>query len=134
MRNIAAGCISYANTHNGNYPASMEELLTSTETQSQVFVCPASKDLPAEGTPQQQAAAFSAGGHLSYIYLGKGLNSNTPADTVIAYEPLSNHKTGINVLFNDYHVTWLNAADAQKLINSIVPGKPTVWQLPASEP
>jgi hypothetical protein len=129
LKNIAAGMITYSNTHNGAYPTSLGEELVETQMPSQIFVCPASNDMPATGTPQQQAASFSTPGTCSYIYLGKGLNSNASEDTVIAYEPLSNHKTGINVAFNDFHVQWLNATDAQKLINSIVPGKPVYWPL-----
>ena len=45
----------------------------------------------------------------SYIYLGKGMNARTvSADTVVAYEPLSNHENdGSNVLFGDGRVKFI---------------------------
>ena len=131
LKCIAAACIVYANTHQGHYPGSMAELLSSSGMTSAVVICPSSSDAPAAGTQAQQISAFSLPGHCSYIYLGKGLTSDSPSETVLAYEPLSNHgNSGMNVLFNDYHVQWMAAAEANKLIGSIVLGKPTVWPPP----
>jgi hypothetical protein len=36
-------------------------------------------------------------------------------------------------LFNDYHVSWLPAAEAKKFIGAIVPGKPMVWPVKAGK-
>lgn len=113
LHNIAAACVVYANSHGGAYPDSINTLVQSSGLSSYALNCPASDDAP---------------GKCSYVYLGATLNSLSPSNSVVAYEPLSNHQNrGIHVLLNDYSVQWLNAADAQKLIDSIVPGKPTLW-------
>ncbi len=120
--------IEYANKHNGRYPDTMEELLASTGMTAQMFICPDSHDTRATGTIEQQTATLMAGGHCSYVYLGKGLTSDAPAEVVLVYEPLSNHfNKGMNVLFGDFHVQFIPATQAQAMLKSIVPGKPLVW-------
>jgi prepilin-type processing-associated H-X9-DG protein len=48
-------------------------------------------------------------------------------------EPISNHSDGINVLFADAHVDWLDLDEAKKLIaNSIGAKTPLRW--PATQP
>jgi hypothetical protein len=112
LKNIAGACVTYSNTHNGAYPADFANMMASSGMTSSFFICPDSNDTPATGTPAQQAAALTpGGGHLSYVWLGKGVTSDSPTDTVLVYEPLSNHQQkGMNVLFNDYSVRWLSAA------------------------
>jgi prepilin-type processing-associated H-X9-DG protein len=63
-------------------------------------------------------ALFNYPGHCSYIYLGKGLNDRTvAADTVVLYEPLTNHQgDGMHVLFGDFHVEWVPASIAQTIL------------------
>ena len=54
---------------------------------------------------------MTSSGHLSYIYLGKEMNTKTISpDTIVAYEPLSNHGDGSNVLFGDGHVEFVSPA------------------------
>jgi hypothetical protein len=118
LKNIAAACIQYSNMNAGAYPDSTNTLLSKTGMSNQILVCPASNDVP---------------GQCSYVYLGGTLTSYSPPNTVLAYEPLTNHHNmGMHVLFNDYSVQWLKASDAQKLINSIVPGQPVVWTPPSA--
>ena len=60
-------------------------------------------------------------GHVSYIYLGKGLSAESATEgTVLLYEPLSNHTgDGMNVLFADFHVEWLTAAEASTVLKQV---------------
>jgi len=129
LRNIAAGMIEYSNKNNGQYPDRIETLFVASGMTSEILVCPDSHDVRATGTVQEQSAALTAGGHCSYIYMGKGLTSaDTPAEAVLAYEPMGNHfNQGMNVLFGDYHVEFIDAKTAQAMLKSIVPGKPLIW-------
>jgi prepilin-type processing-associated H-X9-DG protein len=119
----------YANENRGEYPDSLATLFTHEDFSSGVFVCPSSNDTAASG-PNTQAVAtnLTAGGHLSYIYVGAGwTTATTPADAVVAYEPLTNHGgAGMNVLFGDGHVNWLNATKAQIILATAAQGKPPV--------
>ena len=67
--------------------------------------------------------SWAAGGHLSYLYNGRGLSTGTATDqTVVAYEPLTNHENdGGNVLFGDGHVEFFNRAALQKILPTTSP-------------
>jgi hypothetical protein len=105
---------SYAKDHKGEFPDDLKTVLENEDITAATLVCPESNDTPAFGpTTQATAAALLQPGHVSYIYLGKGLTTATARiDTVILYEPLSNHASaGMNVMFGDFHVEWLTAAE-----------------------
>ena len=61
--------------------------------------------------------------HADYVYLGKGRK----VDQVKAEEPLAHEKfdvnggQGINILYGDGHVEFLNMEDAQKLLAASAP-------------
>jgi prepilin-type processing-associated H-X9-DG protein len=125
MHQIGLAIIMYQNDHNQNYPNSLPELLEEQITPG-AFVCPSSNDTASTGaTTQAIAADWAKPGHLSYIYLGKGLNDKTAmADTVVLYEPMSNHAgEGMNVLFGDGHTDWVNATVGAKIIAAAATGK-----------
>jgi prepilin-type processing-associated H-X9-DG protein len=136
MRSLGQAIQMYASENGGQYPDTIDKLMTTQDVTPEVFVCPSSKDTPATGaTPQAQAANLTAGGHLSYVYVGKGMSTPTGtgaanvttamlASTVVAYEPLTNHSNaGINVLFADGHVAFVPAAQAKQLIADVQAGK-----------
>jgi prepilin-type processing-associated H-X9-DG protein len=125
MHQIGLAIILYQNDHNLSYPNSLPELLEE-QISPAAFVCPSSNDTPSNGaTTQAIAADWSKPGHLSYIYVGKGLNDKTAtADTVVLYEPMSNHAgDGKNVLFGDGHTDWVNATVGAKIIAAAATGK-----------
>src|SRR5690349_1481742 len=109
LRMIGQAILLYSNENRGAYPPSFNVLLTTEDISADVFNCPTSSDTPAPGTtPQQQAAALNTAGHLSYVYVGSGLTNRAGASTVVAYEPLTNHNDGCNILWGDGHVSWVN--------------------------
>lgn len=116
LKQIGLAMQLYANENKGLYPPRPEDLLLTQDITTDIFVCPSTNDTWATGATTQQAAAnLSAGGHDSYIYLGAGKNSNTPANVVLVYEPLQDHGNGMNVLFADGHVDFVSGAMAQKV-------------------
>jgi prepilin-type processing-associated H-X9-DG protein len=124
LRQIGLACLMYANEHSGQYPDSLSTVLRDEDITSGVFVCPSSNDTPAQGpTTQAIVANLTAGGHLSYIYVGKRLTTAASADTVLAYEPLTNHGgDGMEVLYADGHVEFQIAVTARKIIAELQAG------------
>ena len=113
----------YAAENGGRYPQDFTALLLTQDLTSEVFVCYATDDERADGpTIQAVAEKLSAGGHLSYVYTGKGMTLNSPADAVLAYEPLSNHGGGMNVLFADGRVNWIDPVQGRKLLAELAAG------------
>jgi prepilin-type processing-associated H-X9-DG protein len=123
LRQIGQGIQMYANENRGSFPDDFAVLLLTQDLTSYEFVCGASNDTWARGpTTQAVAANLTAGGHLSYVYTGKGMSLNSPASAVIAYEPLANHGDGMNVLFADGHVQWMDAKRGQALLAELQSG------------
>lgn len=118
MRQIGQALLLYANENEGRYPAALEPLLLTQDITPDVFCCPSSYDTPAPGASvEERSNALLQGVHLSYIYLGHEKGAQAPADAVILYEPLANHDgDGMNILFGDGHVEFVDAQTAQKLI------------------
>jgi prepilin-type processing-associated H-X9-DG protein len=123
LRQIGQGILMYANENRGQFPDTLDRVMATQDLTADVFVCPSSQDTPAPGaTAQAQAQGLSKGGHLSYVYVGKGmtsriLSSPNAGRTVVAYEPMTNHRNdGTNVLFADGHVEFLPAAQAKSVI------------------
>ncbi len=128
LRNIAAGCVEYANNHNDHYPDRIEELVELGVT-PEILVCPRTETMWATGTRDEMIEAIASGKNLSYVYVGKGLTAAAPPEYVLAYEPLTNHHNeGMNVLFADYHVRWLDPKEAKDFLDHIVAGKTVIWR------
>jgi prepilin-type processing-associated H-X9-DG protein len=123
LRQLGLGAIMYAYQNNLKIPDDLQTLFDSQELGSSVLVCPSSNLPSLSGATTQAADAAIAANQVSYIYLGKGLTLNAPADTVLMYEPLADHQDGINVLFVDAHVEWLDLKEAKKLLARIAVGE-----------
>lgn len=117
LRMIGQALTLYANNHDHKYPGDWSALLGEGFSTS-FLVCPSTNDEAATGaTTRAVLADFATPHHCSYLYLGKGLSQPLPADRVIALEPLENHQgKGLNVLFGDMHVEWLDKAQADILL------------------
>ena len=127
----------YANDHHGRYPDDLGTLFLNEDLDARVAICPNTNDVPAIGpTTQAVVTSMLTPGHLSYVYLGKGLTDATAtADVVVLYEPLSNHSNeGMNVLFGDGHTVWLTAGQAQPLLKQLGAGVTPVRLPPATAP
>jgi prepilin-type processing-associated H-X9-DG protein len=124
LRMVGQAVQMYANENKGVFPPDSAALLLTQDLTAREFVCDATDDAPAEGESVQEKAAnlTAAKGHLSYVYVGKGLTLKSPPGAVVAYEPLSNHGDGMNVLLADGRVQWLDAKLGQKLSAELAAG------------
>ena len=120
LHQIALAILLYQQDYGGVNPDSLDQLVYEHLTPG-VFVCPASKQTIANvsdgAATQEIARAILAGGHITYIYLGKGLtDKTTPANAVIAYEPLGNHDDGMHVLCGDGRAILVNVPRGRAII------------------
>jgi len=104
----------YAMDHDGAFPPDFPTLLANEDLAPKVFICPSSKDEvdePLRTTRPTVKPRYTLGpGHCSYIYcVPPDFRDSTPnVDTILAYEPPSNHdNNGMNVLYADGHVDWV---------------------------
>jgi len=102
-RNLGVECRVYAAKHDGRFPVKWSDLewddmdgMTNT-TWARQFVCPTVGHGPGDW---KQVDLWSD------YRLFPGRTTNDSPDTVLAIEPLSNHKTGANVLFVDGSSQW----------------------------
>jgi prepilin-type processing-associated H-X9-DG protein len=117
----------YAQAHGGKYPDGLQCLLLVEGPwmmTSEVFCCPSSQDERATGaTTREVADRLSQGGHLSYVYAGRGLATSAPATAVLAYDKPANHAdAGTNFLYADGSVEFLPAEAAKRLVAEIEAG------------
>lgn len=138
LRQIGQGIALYANDHHGNYPDDFRPLFLECDVNTEVFTCPSSNDDRAVGNTKEEIANnILTKGHCSYIYFGKGLKEPVDPDKIIAIEHLPNHEVeGMNVLYADGHVDWLDQPEADQLMQKLGfkrdQGKPD-WQ-PTTRP
>lgn len=125
LHEIGYAMFIYASRHGGKLPDDFATLLQSEGLPPVVFVCPNCSQSPPSGpTTRAVIAAMKMPGAVSYRYLGKGLTiEQADTDVVLAYEPLSNHDgRGMNVLFGDGHVEWIEGVRAKKLLDEVSSG------------
>lgn len=124
LRQIALACQQYAQDHGGRFPDSLGVVFLAEDIPAEVFICPECNHTPATGpTTQAVVNNLTAGGHLSYLYVGKGLTNAAGRTTVLLYEPLSNHRgRGINVIYADASRDWFPAPVAAKVIAELQSG------------
>jgi prepilin-type processing-associated H-X9-DG protein len=147
MRQLGYALTIYANENHARLPDTLEEMLASIDITNHVLICPSCNDeiaagnnasevianIRARGLPARIEEPATRPRHCSYIYLGKGLSKDalTPA-TVVVVEPLANHDgDGINVLYGDGRVEFINAAKAKGLIH-FLPSASAASSMPAA--
>jgi hypothetical protein len=113
LRQIGQALQIYSAEYGGMYPPSFDELLTTQDILPEAFVCPSSDDERAQGaTTRAMLQDFHAPGRCSYVYAFDGQTIPAPTVTaqhVLVFEDLVNHNhKGMNVLYGDGTVTWLN--------------------------
>lgn len=124
LHQIGIALLIYSHDHQGRYPDTFADLMLAESLGPEVFICPSSSAVRSSASTLREAAAdLSNPAHCSYIYAGKRMTSDAPAEAVLAYEPLENHQgDGINVLFGDGHTNFIGRAAAEKLIAELKAG------------
>jgi prepilin-type processing-associated H-X9-DG protein len=135
LRRIGQALVIHANEHGGVFPATLDAVFGEEYLTPDVFVCPVAGDTPAVGsTPAQVRAQFTAGGHISYVYVGAGLTTANGSDYVVAYDRPQNHGgDGANVLLADGHVDWFAMPAFQRVLDEVAAGRVPV-RIPTSSP
>jgi hypothetical protein len=109
MRQIGMALVLYAKDNQGRSPPDLATLWRHENLAGWVFVCLASND-----TPAPDADHLNSGGHLSFVYTGRGMGDPR---AVILYENASdNAGVGMNILFGDGQVGWFSLPSARALI------------------
>jgi predicted Zn finger-like uncharacterized protein/prepilin-type processing-associated H-X9-DG protein len=134
MRLLGQNMMMYANNNNGHFPDKLEDVLQiDPSIPPTTFVCPSDdKSPPSAASVQAEAHEISTGQHCSFIYVGKDLTTSASADTVLLYEPLTDHHSeGIYALFADGHVDWLKQSDARSVLDQQAAGKRPITVVPS---
>jgi prepilin-type processing-associated H-X9-DG protein len=136
MKQIGLGAIMYADSNGGRFPDDLDTLMDSQDLSPAVLMCPdSSGDVPVEPTTREVVSTMRKSNLISYTYLGKGLTIQASADTVLLYERLGSHGDGMNVLFADGHVEYLEANEAGIVLKQVSAGSsPILYPLPTSQP
>ncbi len=120
MRQIGQAMLLYSNENRRQYPPDLGTLVTTQDISPEVFACPSSStSLPAAirgAAPAQQAAWVNE--NAAYVYLlPPGTTMNLNPEIVVLHERLDNHDhDGMNLLFADGHVEFMNMPAAQREI------------------
>jgi len=115
--------IMEANNHNGRFADDIDSFAVAQELSGDTLICPTAEyGHQSERATPALFAALRQQKLISYIYVGKGLTTDAPNDTVLLYEPLANHADGMNVLFVDGDVKFLNSAQAKAILNQAAAG------------
>jgi prepilin-type processing-associated H-X9-DG protein len=133
MRQIGLAMVSYASNHQQQFPGDLTDLAKDPSAPPvQTYVCPDdTKSAPSGASIQQTITDLMSGNHCSYVYVGKGVQTSAPANTVLMYEDITlEHNGQINVLFVDGHVEKQPATSVQSAIPTA--GSNTPMVLPTS--
>jgi prepilin-type processing-associated H-X9-DG protein len=132
LHQIGLAMLLYANAHGGEYPDSLTTIARETDLNPVVYVCPLTDAKQPPGpTSRAVADQLTDGHHLSHVYAARGLKSDVSENTVLAFEPLANHGDGMNVLFGDGRVEFVQPAEGARLAARVAAGEsPVVWNPP----
>ena len=112
MRSLGKACVMYAMDHDGTFPSKWSDLRDEYVSNRYIFNCKSSPQSPGSIETVDQWAEF---------VIVPGLTTNHPGETVLAYEPVSNHRGyGGHVVFCDTSFRWLEADDHQKILNTVI--------------
>lgn len=135
LRQIGLGLQKYAAGNGGRFPDTLDQVLLMGDLEPRVFVCSRSGDTPATGVNLRATAAdLTAGGHLSYVYLGTGLTDLAGPNVVILYEPPAHHSGNMNLLFADGSASYVRGQDARQILDQVAAGRRPVYFPPPPPP
>jgi prepilin-type processing-associated H-X9-DG protein len=125
LHRVGQSLVFYAVKNDAKYPPSLDLLLLHGDIFPEAFVCPSTGDERATGeTMEDVLRDFRADTrHCSYVYVPALSADAVKGDHVIAYEHLPNHNSnGMNVLYGDGNVRWVEGAEAKQLVDELAAG------------
>ncbi|MGD0389255.1 MAG: DUF3352 domain-containing protein [Tepidisphaeraceae bacterium] len=120
MRQIGQWIVIYADTHQGNYPPDLGTLVKTGPLTAMVFVCPSANTRPPGQMTVDQSADW-INTNSDYIYIGANLKTGADPSIVVCYEKDDDHGgDGMNLLFADGHVEFMQLEAAHQAINNSI--------------
>jgi Protein of unknown function (DUF3352) len=115
LRQIGQGMLLYANENKGAFPQSFGEILLTQDLGADAFVNPLSKTKPPANKNAEEMAVW-VNQNSDYVYLGAGKRSNAGPEVILAHEKILPNSQGINLLYGDGRVEFLNISEARRQI------------------
>jgi prepilin-type processing-associated H-X9-DG protein len=115
LRQIGQGMLLYANENRGKYPKTMGEIFLTEDLTIEVFVNPETKNQPPRDKNKDEQALW-VNTSSDYEYLGAGKTSSATADVILAHEKIRPNAQGLNILYGDGHVEFVQLPQAQQMI------------------
>jgi prepilin-type processing-associated H-X9-DG protein len=118
MRQIGQAILLYSNENKGKYPPDLATLIKTQDITAEVFVCPSGNTaLPNLAAMKPDEIAKWVNDNSDYVYVGRGMNSTAGAEVVVLYEkPNAHGRQGMNILYGDGHVDFLQMPGAMQEI------------------
>ncbi|MGA2497391.1 MAG: DUF4190 domain-containing protein [Tepidisphaeraceae bacterium] len=132
LEQIGTALVAHARA-TGHFPASFAQFYEQHIGDIPTPVCPGYREpiADAEFLPSLDDMDQSGG---SYVYVGAGLPADAPATSILMIDRLKDHTAGINVLYADGQVAWVDAAKAKDLIAELKSKVPSPSTLPSTRP
>lgn len=124
LKSIGQALQMYAQAHGESFPDSFQTLAHSDRDLGiAMFLCPSTREYHGASLEARLIDVLNRGApRVSYQYSGSGLTTASPSGAVLAFEPPENHGGGINVLFVDGHIEFLEQREMQNLIAELQAG------------
>ena len=119
-RQIGLAILLYATDHQGKFPEHLGELVTE-NLDPGTFISPKNKIAVPTDLDTDAKKIDWINTHSDYVYVGKGLTSSATPATVVLYEdqnPDASEAHGVNVLYGDGHVAFVDATTANQIRQS----------------
>ena len=131
LRQIGQGVMMFANENKGKFPREIGQLPATQDLTADVFVNPRKgTSSPPRDANAGEAAAAWVRQNSDYEYVGAGKDYRAATDEIVAYEKPDGLSDGINILFADGHVEFVQMEMAKqsiqqgKLVAQPAPGQP----------
>jgi prepilin-type processing-associated H-X9-DG protein len=128
LKQIGLAAMIYSNDQkDGTFPATLGDMLPQVENSANVFIDPRRESAPPPPGLSKEDLAKWVNEHSDYIWLGKGKKAATlGADHVLAYEKLEGATDGINILYGDGHVEFVQIDAARQQIDNARQANPNL--------